>query len=79
MPDDQVLRLLQEIRDLQKQHLQHYQDALANQREAIATQKQAVQRSRRLLLVIGVIVVAIYLFPIFLWSTTSGLRCIFRH
>jgi len=31
MSDDQVVRLLEEIRDLQRQHVANYQEALRNQ------------------------------------------------
>ena len=78
MADEHVIKLLEEIRDLQKQHLARYGEALQNQREAIANQKNAIRRSRILLLVIGVIIVALYLYPAYLWAMFSGLRCVFR-
>ncbi len=78
MADEQVVKLLEEIRDLQKQHLARYGEALQNQREAIANQKNAIRRSRILLLVIGLIVVALYLYPAYLWAMFSGVRCFFR-
>ena len=78
MADEQVIKLLEEIRDLQKQHLARYGEALQNQREAIANQKNAIRRSRIVLLVIGIIVVALYLYPAYLWAMFSGLRCFLR-
>jgi CHASE3 domain sensor protein len=78
MADEQVIKLLEEIRDLQKQQSGKYQEALQNQREAIENQKKAIQRSRRLLLAIGIVIVLLYLYPAFLWTTTSGLRCLLR-
>lgn len=78
MADEQVIKLLEEIRDLQKQHIARYGEALQNQREAIANQKNAIRRSRILLLVIGVIILALYLYPAYYWATFSGLRCLFR-
>jgi 2-iminoacetate synthase ThiH len=42
MADEQIIRLLAEIRELQKEHLAHYKIALQNQQEAMATQKRAV-------------------------------------
>ncbi len=77
MADEQVVKLLEEIRDLQKQHLARYGEALQNQREAIANQKNAIRRSRIVLLVIGVTVVTLYLYPAYLWTMFSGLRCWF--
>lgn len=75
MADEQVLKLLEEIRDLQKQQIENSKLALANQQQAIAVQKQSVQRARVLLMVVGAIVVAIYLVPMFWWA----LRCALRH
>jgi CHASE3 domain sensor protein len=76
MADEQVIRLLEEIRDLQKQHLASYGQALQNQREAIANQKSAIRRSRIMLLVMGVVIMALYLLPAYLWAMFS--RCLFR-
>ena len=78
MADEQVLKLLEEIRDLQKQHLARYGEALQNQREAIANQTNAIRRSRIVLLVIGLVVVALYLYPAYLWTMFSGFRCLLR-
>ena len=44
MADEQVIRLLEEIRDLQKLHVENYKDALKNQQEAIDIQKRAIRR-----------------------------------
>lgn len=74
--DDQVIQLLQEIRDLQKQNADNYQDALRNQREALAVQKNALRRVRWLLGMIAVLVLC--LLPLILWSFSPVLRCFFR-
>lgn len=79
MADEQVIKLLEEIRDLQKQHLEHYKIALANQQQALETQKQAVRRSKSLLLIVGMIVIALYLLPAAWWGLSWGLRCALRH
>jgi ABC-type lipoprotein release transport system permease subunit len=42
MPDEAIIDLLREIRDLQKQHVENYQDALKNQRAAIKLQRRAM-------------------------------------
>ena len=76
MADDQILRVLEEIRDLQKQHMENYQDALRNQREAIAIQKSAMRRVRWLVAMIGVVLLGMV--PL-LWAlVTPAARCIFR-
>ena len=46
MPDEQVVRLLQEIRDLQKESVANQEISLKNQREAAERQKAALQRSK---------------------------------
>lgn len=57
MAEEQVIKLLEEIRDLQKLHVENYKDALKNQQESIAIQKQAVRRQRTNLLFIGLVLV----------------------
>ena len=49
MPDDQIVKLLQEIRDLQKQHVEDYKTALKHQEESIALSRDAVERYKRVL------------------------------
>jgi hypothetical protein len=46
MSEDQIIALLGEIRDLQKQHIENHKLALANQQQALDTQKQAMRRAR---------------------------------
>ena len=69
MADEQVIRLLEEIRDLQKLHVENYKDALKNQQDAIELQKRAMRRQRITSLVLGGLLLA---FLIFLaWSSHS--------
>jgi hypothetical protein len=64
MADDQVVQLLKEIRDLQRQHLEHYKEALRNQQESIQMQRQWQESaSRRLRVIIAVVV----LFVLAMW------------
>ena len=62
MADEQVIALLQEIRDLQKQHVENYKDALKNQQESIAIQRAAVRRQRMALLSLFVLLAGFLLF-----------------
>jgi fatty acid desaturase len=78
MSDEQVIILLQEIRDLQKQQIENSKVALSNQQQAIATQQRTVRRARTLLLIVGAIVLALYLLPMFWWGLGWGLRCAIR-
>lgn len=55
MAEEQVIKLLEEIRDLQKLHVENYKDALKNQQESIQIQRQAMRRQRISLLVIGLV------------------------
>jgi hypothetical protein len=50
---DRVSRLLEEIRDLQRQQLRAYERVLENQQEAIRMQREGVGRARKLLGAIG--------------------------
>ena len=75
MADDRVIKLLEEIRDLQKQQIENSKTALANQQQAIGVQRQAVQRARVVLIVVGAIVVALYLLPAMWWGLSWGVRC----
>ena len=49
MNDDRVLRVLEEIRDLQRQNVANYQEALRNQQESIQLQQAALRRVRTIL------------------------------
>jgi hypothetical protein len=49
MSDDQVVRLLEEIRDLQRQHAERYSEALHNQQESIRLQQAGLRRVRVIL------------------------------
>lgn len=69
MAEEQVIKLLEEIRDLQKLHVENYRDAIKNQQESIDIQKRALRRQKITLLVIGLLLMA---FLIFLaWSSHS--------
>ena len=46
MAEEQVIKLLEEIRDLQKSHLENYQVALKNQQESIDLQKRTAFRAK---------------------------------
>jgi hypothetical protein len=70
MAEEQVIKLLEEIRDLQKLHVENYKDALRNQQESIDLQKRAVHRQKIISLVLGGLLLA---FLIFLaWSSHSS-------
>ena len=58
MADDQIVKLLEEIRDLQKLHVENYRAALQNQRESIDSQKHALRRQRTTQIVLFTIVLA---------------------
>ena len=40
MTDERVIRLLEEVRDLQREHLERYKEALRNQAESIQLQRE---------------------------------------
>jgi hypothetical protein len=49
MNDERVVRLLEEIRDLQRQHAERYGEALHNQQESIRLQQAGLRRVRVIL------------------------------
>lgn len=55
MDDDRVVRLLEEIRDLQREHTVAYRQALRTQAESVELQRSAVGRTRPLYRAIGVV------------------------
>ena len=58
MSDDQIISLLTEIRDLQKQNAENYKVALQNQRESIEFQRSfAARQKKAVLLVIAIVIV----------------------
>jgi len=71
--DDRVVQVLEEVRDLQRQLLAAYGEALENQREAIRTQREAARRARLMLGVVGVILLFVFVMVVVL------LRYVLRH
>jgi hypothetical protein len=57
MTDERTVRLLEEIRDLQRQHAERYGEALRNQEESIRLQQAAMQRVRVILAIAAVALV----------------------
>jgi hypothetical protein len=59
--DEQVVKLLEEIRDLQKEHIASYKEALKNQQEAIALHKKTARRGMIFMLFVIVAMVVVVL------------------
>ena len=72
MGEDQVIKLLEEIRDLQKLHVENYKDALKNQQESIEIQKRAARRQRITLIVIGLLFLGFLIFVAWSSHPTAG-------
>ena len=62
MAEEQVIKLLEEIRDLTKLHVEDYKHALQHQQEAIDIQKAAVRRQKMAFLVLGLLLVGLLAF-----------------
>lgn len=56
MNDERILRVLEEMRDLQRQSTANYQLALRNQEESIKLQQQGLRRVR---VILGIATVAL--------------------
>lgn len=67
MAEEQVIKLLEEIRDLQKLHVENYKDALKNQQESIELQKRAVRRQKIIAISLGSLLVVFLTF--LAWSS----------
>jgi len=59
MNDDRVVRLLEEMRDLQRPHVDSYREALRNQAESIRLQQEAMKRVRVILVLAGIALVLV--------------------
>jgi anti-sigma factor RsiW len=57
--NEDIVRLLSEMRDLQKEHLAGYKEAVANQQLSIELQRAAVRRQRITSVVLAVFLVAL--------------------
>jgi hypothetical protein len=67
--DEQLIKLLEEIRDLQKQHIENYKDALKNQQEAIDMQKRALGRQKLMALMLGIFLLALIGLNVWSWHS----------
>jgi CHASE3 domain sensor protein len=70
MADEQIVKLLEEIRDLQKLHVENYKDALKNQKESIDLQQRAIRRQRVTTIVIVVVLLSLLIFLAWISSGT---------
>jgi uncharacterized protein YybS (DUF2232 family) len=73
MDEDRLARVLEEIRDLQRQQVEAYALALTNQQEALRLLREGMGRARKLLGGVGVIIVIVFVMVLVL------LRYILRH
>jgi len=73
MDEDRVARLLEEIRDLQRQQVDAYARVLSNQEQTLRMQQAGLGRARKLLTAIGVIIVIVLVIVLML------LRYILQH
>jgi hypothetical protein len=61
MDDDRVVRLLEEIRDLQRQQVEAYGRAITNQQEAIRAQQEAIANARKLQKAVAIVIILVIL------------------
>jgi hypothetical protein len=77
MADDQSFKLLEEIRDLQKEFLVNQKVALQNQQDAIAIQRGVVQRNKILYVALAGLFVFLglsYIIPLLSWVVGMTFR-----
>lgn len=76
MNDDRVLRVLEEMRDLQRQNTANYQEALRNQQESIRLQQTGLRRVRLILgLAAVVLFLAVGMLLMLLFRVIGRLQC----
>lgn len=74
MSDERVIRLLEEMRDLQRQHLERYAEALRNQQESLRLQQAGVRRVRGILGFAGVVLaLTVGVLMVLLWRVLAHL------
>ncbi len=73
MDEEHLTRLLEEIRDLQRQQVDAYAKVLTNQQEALRTQREGMGRARRLLAGVGLVILLVLVIVLVL------LRYVLRH
>ncbi len=73
MDEERLARVLEEIRDLQRQQVEAYGRALTNQQEALRLQREAMGRARKLLTAVGVVIAIVLVMALVL------LRYILQH
>ena len=73
MDDDRLLKVLEEIRDLQRRQVEAYDRALVNQEQALRTQRAGIGRARGLLAGLAVAIVVVIIIVLVL------LRFVVRH
>ena len=59
MDENRLTRLLEEIRDLQRQQVEAYGRALKNQEEAVRMQREGMARARKVLAGLGLVIVIV--------------------
>jgi hypothetical protein len=69
--DEQVIKLLEEIRDLQKLHVENYKEALKNQQESIEINRRALRRQKMTSLVLGGLLLVFLIFMA--WSSHAAI------
>jgi hypothetical protein len=75
MTDDRMIRLLEEIRDLQRQHGERYGEALRNQQESIRLQQAGLRRVRvALAMAMGALFLAVALWVLVLLRVVARLQ-----
>jgi hypothetical protein len=74
MNDDRVLRVLEEMRDLLRQNVGNYQEALRNQQESINLQKAGLRRVRVILAIAtGALILAVAMLVMLLLRVVARL------
>lgn len=76
MDEERLVRVLEEIRDLQRQNTANYQEALRNQQESIRLQQAGLRRVRIVLgLATAALIVAVGMLVMLLLRVVARVTC----
>ena len=73
METDRAVKLLEEIRDTQKEHLELYKQAFANQKESVENQQEAIAYQRTMFKRVTLVILPVIAFVVglIIWIMAS--------
>ncbi len=76
MADEEVVKLLQEIRDLQKLHMENYKEAVKNQQVGLTNQQSAIEMQKKATRLVRIAMFV--LIPLVIVLVIAGVAAVFQ-